>query len=154
VGHVARNNRLWQCQPGELLVIFEGPSTYISPGWYASKREDGRVVPTWNYAVVHAHCTMTAIHDPRHIVKLITDLTNQQESSHEDPWRVTDAPEDFTARLVANIVGMELAIQRIQGKWRVSQNHRAENRASVVQGLLAEGSDVAGRMAMLVEAGR
>jgi transcriptional regulator len=152
IGHVTKANTLWQYAGAEeLLVVFQGPATYISPNWYATKKETGKVVPTWNYAVLHVHCTLTAIHDPERILVIISALTNQQESSQENPWRVADAPADFTMQRINSIVGIELTINRTRGKWKVSQNHPAANRASVVQGLLAEGSDISLQMAQLVD---
>ncbi|MDE2593909.1 MAG: FMN-binding negative transcriptional regulator [Burkholderiales bacterium] len=151
IGHVAKSNPLWQLPAEqELLVVFQGPSTYISPNWYATKREGGRVVPTWNFAVVHAYCTLEAIHDQQHVLQIVTKLTDQHEASQTHPWRVTDAPSEFTAKLVGNIVGIELKIHRMQGKWKVSQNQPITNQQSVVQGLLAEGADAQTQMALLV----
>lgn len=153
VGHVARSNPLWQLPAEqELMVVFQGPSTYISPNWYATKRQAGKVVPTWNYAVVHAHCTLTAIHDPQQVLQLITQLTDQHETPQLHPWRVTDAPREYTERLVGNIVGIELKIKRMQGKWKVSQNQPQLNQQSVVQGLLTLGADMPTHMALLVRA--
>lgn len=153
VGHVARNNPLWQLPADqELLVVFQGPSTYISPNWYITKRDAGKVVPTWNYAVVHASCTLVAIKDPQQVLQIITKLTDQHEASQPHPWRVTDAPSKFTESLLGNIVGIELKIKRMQGKWKVSQNQPIPNQQSVVQGLLAEGSDAQTQMALLVRA--
>ncbi len=155
VGHVARHNPLWQCEPEqELLIVFQGPSTYISPNWYATKQEPGKVVPTWNYAVVHAHCTLSAIHDQDQVLQIITKLTDQHEAAQSHPWRVSDAPQSFVDQLVANIVGIELKILRMQGKWKVSQNQAPQNQQSVVQALLAEGSDVSTQMALLVDSHR
>lgn len=151
VGHVAKSNPLWQLPVDqELLVVFQGPSTYISPNWYATKQEAGKVVPTWNYAVVHAYCTLTAIHDPAQVLQIITQLTDQNEASQPHPWRVADAPSEFTDRLVGSIVGVELNIIRMQGKWKVSQNQPAQNQQSVIKGLMAEGSDAQVQMALLV----
>jgi len=152
VGHVSRNNPLWQASPQqELLVVFQGPSTYISPNWYASKRETGKVVPTWNYAVVHAHCTLRAELEPSKVMSIITELTEQHEAEQEHPWQVTDAPVDFTDRLINNIVGVSLQINRWQGKWKVSQNQPVQNQLSVVEGLLGEASDAQTQMALLVK---
>ena len=151
VGHVAKNNPLWQLSADqELLVIFQGPSTYISPNWYATKSEAGKVVPTWNYAVVHAYCTLEAFHDPKQVLQIISELTDRHEASQQHPWRVTDAPSEFTDRLVGNIVGIKLKINRIEGKWKVSQNQLRPNQQTIVQGLLAEGSDAQTQMAQLV----
>lgn len=152
LGHVARNNPIWQIRGDqELLVVFQGPSAYISPNWYATKQEAGKVVPTWNYAVVHAHCTLAAIHDQDRVLQIITQLTDQHEASQPHPWRVTDAPREFTERLAGNIVGIELSITRMHGKWKVSQNQPARNRASVARGLRAAGGDTSAQMAQLIE---
>lgn len=151
VGHVARSNPLWQAPPQqELLLVFQGPSTYISPNWYASKAEGGKVVPTWNYAVVHAHCTLTAIQEPREVLDIIGRLTAHHEASQAHPWRVADAPAEFTDRLLEHIVGIRLQIHRWQGKWKVSQNQPTLNQLSVVKGLLDAGSEVQRHMAELV----
>ena len=136
IGHVARNNPLWQTGPDrELLVVFQGPAAYISPNWYASKAEGGKVVPTWNYAVVQAHCTLTALHEPADLLQILNTLTDRQEATQPHPWRVSDAPAEFTDRLLGHIVGIRLDILRWQGKWKVSQNQPEANRHSVVQAL-------------------
>ena len=153
VGHVAKNNPLWQLPADqELLAVFQGPSTYISPNWYATKSDAGKVVPTWNYAVVHAHCTLNAVHDPAHVLRIVTKLTDQHEASQAHPWRVTDAPIEYTEKLVGNIVGIELKIHRLQGKWKVSQNQPKQNQQSVMQALQAQTSDAQAQMAVLVQA--
>jgi transcriptional regulator len=152
IGHVAKANPLWRTPPErEHLVIFQGPSAYISPGWYATKAEAGRVVPTWNYAVVHATAMLTAFHDARALLALLAKLTDRHEHTRPQPWRVTDAPADYVERLLENIVGIELHITRLEGKWKVSQNQSAANRRGVVGGLAAEGGDDAVHMARLVE---
>lgn len=152
VGHVAKANTLWQTAPEqELLVVFQGPSTYISPNWYASKHVAGKVVPTWNYAVVHAHCTLSAIQARAEVLRIVTELTDQHEASQEQPWKVADAPAEFTDRLLHNIVGVQLQIHRWQGKWKVSQNQPELNKQSVVQGLLNAASDAQTQMALLVK---
>ena len=151
IGHVARNNPLWQAAPEqEHLLIFHGPGSYISPNWYATKAASGKVVPTWNYAVVHAYGTLTAIQDPQAILGILTTLTNRHESPQEHPWQVTDAPPDFTRKLIKSIVGIEFRITRLTGKWKVSQNQPLENQQSLVSGLRAScGFDTA-QMAELV----
>lgn len=151
IGHVARSNPLWQLpQEQELLVVFQGPSTYISPNWYATKQDGGKVVPTWNYAVVHAHCSLKTIQEAEQLRKIISELTDRHEADQAHPWRLADAPGDFTERLLGNIVGLELKINRWQGKWKVSQNQPLQNRQSLVEGLLAEGTDAQTQMALLV----
>lgn len=152
IGHVARSNPLWQVPADQqLLVIFQGPSTYISPNWYATKHETGRMVPTWNYAVVHVHCSLKPIHEPQRLRQIITKLTDQHEAAQSHPWRVTDAPEEFTDKLLGNIVGIDLNIHRMQGKWKVSQNQPAVNQQSVVRGLMEEGADAQIEMAQLIQ---
>ena len=133
-GHVARANPLWQEAPpvGEVLVIFQGPQHYISPSWYATKAETGNVVPTWNYAVVHAHGSLRVRDDPDWVRQQMAALTTQQEKDFSRPWEVEDAPRDFTERLIQQVVGIEITISRWMGKWKVSQNQPLCNRDSVV----------------------
>lgn len=151
VGHVAASNPLWQVAPDqELLVVFHGGSAYISPNWYATKAEAGKVVPTWNYAVVHAHCSLTAIREPVELLALVTELTDHHEAKQAHPWRVSDAPTDYTDQLLSHIVGIELTIHRLQGKWKVSQNQPEANQQSVIAGLQARGTEADTRMAELV----
>ena len=154
VGHVARANPLWQAPPErEHLIVFQGPSAYVSPNWYATKHDGGRVVPTWNYAVVHVHATLTVIEAPERILPILEKLTDTHESGLATPWRAADAPADFTQRLLGSIVGIELAITRMQGKWKVSQNQPASNREGVAAGLDTLGSDASQVMASLVRTG-
>lgn len=151
IGHVARSNPLWQARPDEeLLLVFQGPQAYISPNWYATKAEGGRVVPTWNYAVVHVHATLSAVHEPEAVLGILDRLTRQHEAMQPHPWQVGDAPADFTHQLLGHIVGVRLDIRRMQGKWKVSQNQPAANRASVVSGLIEQGGETAEAMAELV----
>lgn len=151
IGHVARSNPLWQARPDEeLLLVFQGPQTYISPNWYATKAEGGRVVPTWNYAVVHVHATLSAVHEPEAVIGILDRLTRRHEATQPHPWQVGDAPADFTHQLLGHIVGVRLDIRRMQGKWKVSQNQPAANRASVVSGLIEQGGETAEAMAELV----
>lgn len=123
---------------GETLVSFRGPEAYVSPGWYATKAEHGKVVPTWNYAVVQAWGRPTIIEDAAWIMAQIEALTAQQEGGRAEPWAVSDAPADFTAKLIRTLVGLEIAIDRIEGKWKVSQNQPEANRRGVVTGLRQE----------------
>ncbi|HEY0200544.1 MAG TPA: FMN-binding negative transcriptional regulator [Burkholderiaceae bacterium] len=153
IGHVAKNNPLWQAPPQQdHLVVFQGPSTYISPNWYATKAESGKVVPTWNYAVVHVHATLVTHHDPQAILSILNKLTSCHEAAQQPkPWQVADAPAEFTDQLVKHIVGIELHIERMQGKWKVSQNQIPANQRGVIDGLHALQSDAASRMAALVQ---
>ena len=151
IGHVAKGNPIWQALPAqEHLLIFHGPGTYISPNWYATKAASGKVVPTWNYAVVHAYATLTATHDPQAIFGILTRLTNRNESPQAHPWQVADAPADFTQKLLNSIVGIEFHITRLTGKWKVSQNQPQENQQSVASGLRTSGSLGAAHMTDLV----
>ncbi|HLK16492.1 MAG TPA: FMN-binding negative transcriptional regulator [Fimbriimonadaceae bacterium] len=136
IGHVARANPVWKEAAGsEVLAIFHGPEAYISPNWYATKAETGRVVPTWNYAVVHAHGHLTVHDDPAWVRALVERLTIEHESAQPAPWAVTDAPADYIEKLVGAIVGIEIVIDRLEGKWKVSQNQPESNRAGVVKSL-------------------
>ena len=152
-GHIARANPLRrQLVPDALaLVIFQGPQTFISPSWYSSKHETGKVVPTWNYVVVHAHGHIRVMDDPGWVRAHVEELTNRHEGRRSAPWKVTDAPSDFIETMVRAVVGVEIAIEQLQGKWKVSQNRPAKDRAGVVDGLRQEGSDSASAMASLIE---
>ena len=140
-GHVARANPLWR-QAGDgcpALAVFHGPQAYVSPGWYPTKRDDPRVVPTWNYAVVHAHGSLRAIDDPGWLHDLVTALTGIHEASRPEPWAVSDAPDDYVAKMLRAVVGLELVVERLEGKWKMSQNRADVDREGVVAGLHAEG---------------
>ena len=136
-GHIARANPLWKeyRDGSEALAIFEGPQVYISPSFYPSKRETGEVVPTWDYAVVHAHGTLRFIEDREWLKTLVVGLTNAHEAPRQVPWKVDDAPPPYIEKMLSLIVGFELSITRLTGKWKLSQNHPAANRQGVVQGL-------------------
>ncbi|HEY5718839.1 MAG TPA: FMN-binding negative transcriptional regulator [Gammaproteobacteria bacterium] len=145
-GHLARANPLWRAAVGgcPALALFHGPQGYVSPGWYPTKREDPRVVPTWNYAVVHAHGTLRAIDDPAWLRGVVTALTATHEASRAEPWQVSDAPADYLERQLRAIVGIELALTRLEGKWKLSQNRAEADRAGVAAGLEGDG-DASGR---------
>jgi transcriptional regulator len=136
---------------GEALVIFQGPQAYISPSWYATKQEHGKVVPTWNYIVVQAWGQPRVIEDAAWLLAQIGALTTMQEGGRAEPWSVTDAPEPFIATQLRGIVGLELPVGRVEGKWKASQNQPDANRAGVVRGLREDQPDSA--MAVLVEQG-
>ncbi|RUO29732.1 transcriptional regulator [Aliidiomarina sedimenti] len=135
--HVARNNPVWNrlLDGGRVLVVFQGPDAYISPSWYPTKAETGRVVPTWNYLAVHAEGKATVIEDPVWLQQHLHNLTDQHESKMSDPWSVTDAPSDYTQRLMQVIVGIEIKIEALTGKLKASQNLPERNRAGVKAGL-------------------
>jgi transcriptional regulator len=150
--HMARANQQWRAlhQAEEALVVFQGPDRYISPNWYATKRETGKVVPTWNYVMVQAAGRPRVIEDSDWLRGQIEELTRRHEAARPAPWAVSDAPEDFIAMQAKAIVGVEIEIQRIAGKWKVSQNRPAADREGVVQGLIAEGEPMALDMAEIV----
>ncbi len=151
-GHVARANPVWKRLGGaiEALVIFHGPQAYISPAWYPSAAADGRVVPTWNYAVVHAFGTPRAIEDPAWLLEHVTQLAGTQEAGRDRPWRVADAPKDYLQQMIGGIVGVEIPIARLEGKWKVSQNRNRSDQLGVVAGLQDRGTDEARAIAELV----
>lgn len=130
-GHVARANPIWRDAAGEALAIFQGPQRYISPNFYATKSSDPRVVPTWNYVAVHAYGTLRSFDDAVELLRVVTALTDTFEAGSEHPWRVSDAPAEYIDKMLGAIVGIEIPIARIEGKWKLSQNRPAEDRASV-----------------------
>jgi transcriptional regulator len=155
-GHIARANPLWRAfsRDVETLVIFRGPSEYVSPSWYPSKRDTAKVVPTWLYAVVHAHGPLRIIDDQTWLRGFVETLTNRHEAGRNEPWKVTDAPADFVDKMLGAIVGIEIPVTRLIGKWKVNQNRSAKDRAGTVEGLLQKGHDSAAAMASLVRQSR
>jgi transcriptional regulator len=154
VGHLARANphaRL--ADPGvETLVIFQGPDAYITPSWYATKRETGKVVPTWNYAAVHAYGTLEVFDDPEQLLDVVTRLTDRHEAARSRPWAVSDAPSDFVQGMLKGIVGITLRITRLEGKVKMSQNRPPADQQGVIAGLRADGrSDVAESVARVAK---
>jgi transcriptional regulator len=149
-GHVARENPLWQTASAEVLVIFQGPHHYITPSWYPSKQEHGKVVPTWNYAVVHAYGSLHAHDDPMWLLAHLGELVMQQEDGRDEPWAIEDAPEDYVANMLKGIVGFEVVIDRLEGKWKVSQNRGETDRAGVIRGLKSEGTSHSAESADLI----
>jgi transcriptional regulator len=139
-GHIARANPLWRevVRDATALVIFQGPDSFISPSWYPSKRENARVVPTWNYAVVHAHGVLRCVDDPAWVRSHVEALTREHEGKRDPQWAVTDAPADFVEKMVAAVVGIEISITRLVGKWKVSQNRSISDRLGVVEALERE----------------
>lgn len=152
--HLARANPQWQdVESGtEVLAIFQGADAYITPSWYEAKRETGKVVPTWNYAVVQAYGRLTVFDDPGWIRDQIAALTARQEAPFPAPWAVGDAPEDFISAQIRGIVGIAIEITRIEGKWKVSQNRSEADRQGVAEGLRGQAGAAAQAMAELVDA--
>jgi transcriptional regulator len=140
-GHLARANPLWKVisPDAPVLVIFGGANSYISPSWYQGKQEHGRVVPTWNYSVVHAHGTLRFIEDHDHGLRHVRELTDHQEASRSEPWRVSDAPVDFIEPMLSRILPFEITVARLIGKFKASQHRPDSERAAVVAALAAEG---------------
>lgn len=152
--HLARANRQWQAlaagQPA--LVVFQGVDTYITPSWYETKKETGKVVPTWNYAIVQVRGPVRVVEDREWLRRQITALTAEHESSRSEPWAVTDAPDDFVEAQLKGIIGIEMTIETIEGKWKVSQNRPLADRIGVTAGLAAEADPRAAEMERLVRA--
>ncbi len=151
--HLARANPQWREADGlrEALVVFQDVDAYVTPSWYATKRDTGKVVPTWNFSAVHVTGKLRAVNDRDWLRKLVTDLTDAHESSRETPWKVTDAPDDYIDVMLRGIVGIEIEISRIEGKAKLSQNRDDRDRAGVVAGLRSEKSEAAREMATQVE---
>jgi transcriptional regulator len=140
LGHVARKNDQWRRPPaGEALVIAHGLDAYVSPGWYPSKAEHGRVVPTWNYTTAHVYGELVVHDDPGWVDAIVRRLTDRQETGREHPWSVDDAPPAFHEGQLRAIVGLELVISRIEAKFKMSQNQKDANHEGVVAGLAADG---------------
>jgi transcriptional regulator len=135
VGHVSRANPHWHADGAESVAIFSGPHAYISPTFYATKSETGKVVPTWNYEVLAVHGRLLAHDDSDWVLELVTKLTNRHEAARPQPWRVTDAPQEYTRSQLRGIVGVELVITEVEGKAKMSQNQPERNRTGVVAGL-------------------
>jgi len=137
LAHVARANPLWRDVADEtrVMVIFRGVQGYISPNWYPSKHETHRRVPTWNYEVVHAHGTLKVRDDEKFVRGVVARLTREHESSQPQPWKMADAPPDYLAEALANIVGIEIQISRLEGKRKLNQHHEARDREGAIRGL-------------------
>ncbi len=135
--HLARANPQWRdlAKGGEALVVFQGPDAYISPSFYATKRQTGKVVPTWNYLMAQARGVPRVIEDADWLRAQIEQLTHEREASRPSPWAVGDAPEDFVAQQMRAIVGVEIAVSDLRGKWKASQNRNPADRAGVIEGL-------------------
>jgi len=135
--HVARNNPVWQTASKEVeaLVVFQGAQHYISPAWYEEKKISGKVVPTYNYATVHAHGPLRVIDDPAWLRALLHRLTTRHEAIQEAPWQISDAPAGYIEKMLAAIVGIEIPITRLAGKWKVSQNRPEADRLKVAHEL-------------------
>jgi transcriptional regulator len=146
-GHIARANSQWTtATEQEALAIFVGPNGYVSPQWYAAKREHGRVVPTWNYVAVHAHGKVRFSDDRDLLLEIVTRLTEKHEAGFDHPWKVSDAPSDYVEGMLKAIVAFEMPITRIEASWKLSQNRSEADRTGTVEGLRSRGSAVAEEM--------
>ena len=147
-GHVARANPVWREARADVpaTVVFQGPQAYVSPAWYATKAETGKVVPTWNYVMVQARGPLTVIDDAAWLRRLVGELTARHEGPRAAPWKVDDAPPDYIDTMLRAIVGIEIPLESLQGKWKVSQNRPAADRAGVVQGLAESNAAMAAQV--------
>ena len=152
--HLARPNPQWKTFAPDIdaLVIFQGAEAYIRPGWYPSKAQHGKAVPTWNYAVVHAYGRLQAIEDREWLLAHVGELSDQQEAPYAERWSMADAPADYLDRQVRGIVGLTLAVTRLEGKLKMSQNRDHADRDGVVRGLAERGGSQDGEVAALVQA--
>lgn len=151
VGHVARANPVWRSGEVSGVACFSGPQAYISPGWYPSKALHGMAVPTWNYAVVHAHGRARFIEDRAWLLAHVSELSAHFEASQPAPWKVSDAPADFIDRLLGAIVGVEIDIERFEGKWKTSQNRSREDKLAVIEHLRHSADAQASAMAEVIQ---
>ena len=151
-GHVGKANPVWQHLNAqrESIVVFQGPEAYITPSWYPSKQEHGKVVPTWNYVVVHAHGIAHTTTDETWLIEQLNLLTDQQELSQDEPWRVADAPQKYIDKMLNAIVGIEIPIDKLVGAWKASQNKSAADKSGVVTGLNTMGDASATKMASII----
>ncbi len=152
VGHVSRANSVWRelSQAPSSVVMFQGPQAYITPGWYPGKAEHGKVVPTWNYAVAHAHGAARAIEDRAWMLDMLNQLTTVHEANQVTPWQVGAAPADYINKMLNAIVGIEIRIDRLEGKLKASQDEDMEDRLGTVRGLQQVPGEAAKSMADLV----
>jgi transcriptional regulator len=152
-GHISRANTQWRdyTHSVQALAIFSGPQHYITPTWYPEKQETGKVVPTWNYVVVHAYGHLKVIEDGDWLMSHLQSLVNIHEADSPVPWKVGDAPPDYIASQLKGIVGLEMAIERIEGKWKVSQNRSEQDRRGVAKGLAELNTTESLAMKALVE---
>lgn len=151
-GHISRSNPISKHldESIDALVIFSGPHHYITPAWYPSKAEHEKVVPTWNYIMVHARGKITFKTDPHWMLTHLTALTDHNEAKRKTPWKVSDAPDDYIARQFRGIIGIEIDISQLQGTWKVSQNKNEKDNQGVVDGLTSESTEAANNMAINV----
>ncbi len=151
-GHIAKANPLWQelDDSASVLVIFHGPNGYVSPNYYPTKQEHGKVVPTWNYVAVHVRGQLDFIHEDRWKLEMLNNLTEQHESQQKNPWAVKDAPKEFTQSLLGAIVGVEIKVTSMEGKWKAGQNQPNKNRQGTIDGLSVSPNQADKKMAQVM----
>ena len=153
LAHVARANPVWKAlgEATPSLVVFQGPQGYVTPSWYPSKGAHGKVVPTWNYAVVHAHGTARAIDDAKWLRKHVTQATEFHERNRAVPWKVSDAPSDFIDTMVKSIVGLEIRLTKLEGKWKMGQNRTEPDKLGTIAGFTGRGDENSLAIAELIQ---
>jgi transcriptional regulator len=151
-GHIAKVNQLWRNlkDKSEVLVVFSGPNCYISPNYYPTKRETGKVVPTWDYVTVHVKGILSFIHDDHWLYNIIDNLANQHEAGQPIPWSISDAPEEYIQKMLPAIVGLEIEILSLTGQWKVSQNQPEQNKQGIVASLSQKSDSDSQKIAKLV----
>lgn len=151
-GHIARGNPLWKQVPNgaSVLAVFLGPQHYITPNWYASKKSHGKTVPTWNYSAVHVSGIIRWTIEPARLREIVTELTDTHEANSSQPWRVSDAPPEYISAMLEAIVGLEIEMHSIEGKWKVSQNRTPDDIKGVIEGLEQLGTESSKDMSQLV----
>lgn len=152
-GHIAKANPLWKNlkDKSEVLIIFNGPNCYISPNYYPTKKDNGKVVPTWNYVSVHVKGIVSFIHDEEWVLTMLNNLTDQYEANQPVPWSVSDAPQAYIDKMLSAIVGLEIDILSITGKWKVSQDKAEVNQEGIIKGLSQQADSNAKNIATLVK---
>jgi len=150
--HIARNNPLWRNASAahDALVVFQGPQAYITPSWYAEKQASGKVVPTYNYATVHAYGPLRIIDDAAWLHALLGRLSQRHEATRAQPWQLGDAPPDYIEKMLGAVIGIEIPLSRVIGNWKTSQNRSSADRTTIATGLRATGAADALAMAGLV----
>ena len=148
--HIAKSNPLWKESSGEALAIFQGADAYISPNWYPTEKEHGKVVPTWNYVAVHASGQIQFVHKRCWKMNFLHSLTTEHESNQEKPWAVSEAPKEFTEKMLSAIVGFEIAVHELNGQWKISQNQMEKNQTGVIDDLSASSDSSAKAVARVM----
>ncbi len=147
VGHIAKANPMGKANITEpVLVIFQGANAYISPNWYPTKQEDHKSVPTWNYATVHVHGQIKLITENAGKVQILKELTAIHEATQNAPWSMDDAPADYIKKMTNGVIGLEIAISTIEGKWKVSQNQPLKNKVGVMENLQRVSGETSAKM--------